>query len=567
MNNFLITGASGFIGRNLCKITLEKGYNVKAIIRHDDMYLKKLGVECIISDLWEENVYKSALENVNIIIHCAGDATFGNGSHYKKSNSELTHHLIKNIQKYKPDLDRFIYISSIGAVDRKCGNSCKEDLNEESICYPSSDYGRSKLEAEEIVKKSKIPFSIVRPCMVLGKDMRFNSHFSVFIRSALLNSFFSRVAWPGSFSVIHVEDLARAILSISMYSGAVGKTYFCAGSKISIANSFNYCAPGKWRIPIKWFVLFFRPAISYLPFRIKALLLPALVASDEKLKKETDWQPRYKGLEVLNELIERERSRFDTLQDPGGQLIITGAASGLGRAFVDNLITKRKYILLIDKDISGLEKLKQQYPEIVIAPCDLTDDEQVESIINSALWSNRPISELYLCAGVGARGLTKDLDLKTQRKIIELNLLSRLKLSSIAYKSMKMNQFGRIVFVSSSTAFQPLPFMAVYAASNTALLHLGRAWAKEAEIDGVNIHIICPGGMDTNFQTNAGVKRIKGEKLLDPKDVVIDTMKGIDKKKTVIVISLRAKLMAIFARLIPANISDNLWYKMMQKLR
>ena len=73
--------------------------------------------------------------------------------------------------------------------------------------------------------------------------------------------------------------------------------------------------------------------------------------------------------------------------------------------------------------------------------------------------------------------------------------------------------------------------------------------------------------MNTNFQTNAGVKRIEGEKLLDPKEVVIKTMKGIDKNKTVIIIALRAKLMAIFARFIPTNILDSVWYKMMQKLR
>ena len=132
---------------------------------------------------------------------------------------------------------------------------------------------------------------------------------------------------------------------------------------------------------------------------------------------------------------------------------------------------------------------------------------------------------------------------------------------------MKMNQFGRIVFISSSTAFQPLPFMAVYSASNTALLHLGRAWAKESEMDGVHIHTICPGGMDTNFQTNAGVKRIEGEKLLDPKDVVIDAMKGINKEKSIVIISLRAKIMALISRLLPYAVSDHLWYKMMQRLR
>ena len=65
----------------------------------------------------------------------------------------------------------------------------------------------------------------------------------------------------------------------------------------------------------------------------------------------------------------------------------------------------------------------------------------------------------------------------------------------------------------------------------------------------------------------AGVKKIDGERLLDPNKVVQITMKGIDNNKNVINISFRSKLMALLSNLIPSNIYDSIWFYMMKKLR
>ena len=85
-------------------------------------------------------------------------------------------------------------------------------MREESVEAPTTDYGKSKIEAEKLVKNSSLPFVIVRPAQVVGRTMRYTSHFSVFARWALERSFMSFFSWPGVFSVIDVEDLATAIL-------------------------------------------------------------------------------------------------------------------------------------------------------------------------------------------------------------------------------------------------------------------------------------------------------------------------------------------------------------------
>ena len=96
---------------------------------------------------------------------------------------------------------------------------------------------------------------------------------------------------------------------------------------------------------------------------------------------------------------------------------------------------------------------------------------------------------------------------------------------------------------------------------------MGRAWNQESKSDGVNIHTLCPGGMNTNFQSSSGVRKIEGETLLDTRYVVEQSIKGMIKNKSVIIISLRSKMMDVFSRIVPRLLSDKIWYKMMAKLR
>ena len=101
----LVTGASGFIGRNCCRSLINNGFDVIAIIRSEDKYLESLGVKCIITDLFDSDNYIECIAKSNIIIHCAGDAKFGNGNQYLKSNVELTELLVSLIEKSNKKLN------------------------------------------------------------------------------------------------------------------------------------------------------------------------------------------------------------------------------------------------------------------------------------------------------------------------------------------------------------------------------------------------------------------------------------------------------------------------------
>jgi len=565
-NKILVTGASGFVGRHICKLLLQQNCEVYAIVRRDDEYLKKMGVKICIADLWDREKLSNSLVGINYVIHCAGDAVFGNGKQYNITNYELTKHILNEIVLSDVKINKFIYISTIGAIDRCKGDNCSESLNELSIPSPTSDYGVSKLNSEILIRESGLNYVIIRPSMVVGSDMRKNSHFAVFIRYALRKSIVSKFDWPGAFSVVHVDDLASAIILATFHPRVNYETLFCSGEEIVLGELFKKINPKGLMIKVSLLVKLLKPIVSYLPFKVKAMLLPALVANDEKLRI-LGWQPKYIGDDIFSDLIRREVARINPKSDISGQIVITGAASGLGLALLKKLYPYRQNILLIDKDEASLSQIVKSFPKCRSLIFNLEEYKDFEKIYNQNEWIKYPINELYACAGIGYRGKTSDIDLKKNLDIFRVNLLARLSMAHEIIKQMRLNQFGRIVFISSSSAFQPLPYMAAYAASNSALLSLGESWAYENCDEGIQFKIICPGGMQTNFQDRSGVKKNKGENLMSPDQVAEIIFDNLSSSDVSILISFRSKAMHIVARILPRAFLTNIWGNLMAKLR
>ncbi|WIM05120.1 MAG: SDR family NAD(P)-dependent oxidoreductase [Candidatus Nitricoxidivorans perseverans] len=564
---YFVTGASGFVGRRLCLALRNQGHAVRALVRTAlPPDLQAAGVEEVRGDLLDPTAYREALTGSDVVVHLGGLATFGNGSAYRGANLEGTRLLLEEARKLTPDLRRFVFVSTLGAVDRARPDVCDIPLDESSPPHPTTDYGRSKLDAESAVISAGLPWCIVRPTLVAGAGMRRQSHIAVFARQAQKGSLIARFGFPGCMSVIHVDDLVDALATLAVHPDAIGRIFFAAGEAITLASIFDGARPGMTRIGLGWVRPLLRPLAGMLPFRLKAIFFDCLVADDAALRA-LGWMPSHRAAATVREVAEEQRYIGDASCPPAGWSLVTGAASGLGRAVAETLAATGRRLILVDRDATGMEDTARGGCKVVRIKCDLADPCELECLLARPEWQGDGVSEVFACAGFGMRGMFHQMDIGRQADTVEVNLASRMRLAHHAIRFMLPKHFGRIVFVSSSSAFQPLPYMAAYAATNAALLSFGEAIWGELDDTGIRVLTICPGGMRTSFQRSAGVLELPGEKLLEPEEVARTMLEALNGCSPTAMAGGRVRGMALAARLLPRKATILLWRHLMGKLR
>ena len=162
--NILITGATGFIGRHLAA-ALSKTYSVRCLVRKssDITPLKHLNVDITNGDLLVKHSLGPALDGIDLVYHLAGEVYSRKKSDYYKGNVLATHNLLEACKE--KGTKRIIFLSSIGVYKP----ATKETLlTEESECRPLTIYGKTKLDAERLIKEYNIPWVIVRAPIIYG---------------------------------------------------------------------------------------------------------------------------------------------------------------------------------------------------------------------------------------------------------------------------------------------------------------------------------------------------------------------------------------------------------------
>lgn len=157
----LITGATGFIGSNLVKELLSKGYNLRVLVRNPATVKKLFSKADIVKgDITQKETLKNALRDIDTVIHLAGIVSYSKPrQEIFKINVEGT----KNLLEFCNNVEKFIFSSSVAVF----GN-IKGKANENYPCNPTNPYGESKYEAEKIIMNSGIDSLILRLAPVYG---------------------------------------------------------------------------------------------------------------------------------------------------------------------------------------------------------------------------------------------------------------------------------------------------------------------------------------------------------------------------------------------------------------
>ena len=225
----LITGANGFIGSHLAEELVRRGWEVSCLVRrpHGLGWIESLEVRLLRGDCRDKPTLGPAVEGVDCVFHLAGVINSLKWEEYYESNVAGTRNLLEACSERNPGLKKFIHVSSISAA----GPSEKgRALTEADPERPISDYGRSKLAAEEAVREygGRFPCVIIRPPNIIGPRQR---ELQGAIR--LIKKRIKPVVGTGEpqTSLCYVRDVVEALILAAERPEADGRTYFLADPK------------------------------------------------------------------------------------------------------------------------------------------------------------------------------------------------------------------------------------------------------------------------------------------------------------------------------------------------
>lgn len=226
----LITGASGFIGGRLRDALLDAGADVVAVRRMGSPEAKRGRSAALDYDDRDALRRLVAKEKPAFVYHVAGATKGVTYADFQRANVMPTQNLLDAVREAHPGLSRFVLISSLASY----GPSQKSrPLREDAPRQPIEFYGKSKLEAEEVVEAAggDLPWTIIRPSGVYGPgDVDYFELFKSVERG--MNLFFGNR--ERMFSAVYVDDLVRAILDAAENDKTRQKGYFvCDGKPIT----------------------------------------------------------------------------------------------------------------------------------------------------------------------------------------------------------------------------------------------------------------------------------------------------------------------------------------------
>lgn len=178
--------------------------------------------------------------------------------------------------------------------------------------------------------------------------------------------------------------------------------------------------------------------------------------------------------------------------------LITGGGSGLGLAMAECLDKAgAKVIIVGHSDQIKLDQAVSKLSRGVSYLFDITKTQEINEFIDKIIQEQGPIDILINNAGIHCKKSIEDISLDTFQDVLNVHLFATLALCQAVIPSMKARKSGRILMISSMSAFVGLTNVGAYAAAKSAILGLMRTMAAELSSYGITVNAIAPGFIDT----------------------------------------------------------------------
>lgn len=190
--------------------------------------------------------------------------------------------------------------------------------------------------------------------------------------------------------------------------------------------------------------------------------------------------------------------------------LITGASSGIGYETALELKGKGFIVYGAARRLDRLESLKAK--GINVLPLDVTNEESMKNCVSEILKREGRVDILVNNAGYGSFGAVEDVSIEEARRQIDVNIFGLARMVQLVLPSMRKNKFGKIVNISSMGGKMYTPFGAWYHATKFAVEGFSDCLRLELEPFGVDVIIVEPGAIKTEWSDIAADKLIESSK-------------------------------------------------------
>lgn len=232
--------------------------------------------------------------------------------------------------------------------------------------------------------------------------------------------------------------------------------------------------------------------------------------------------------------------------------LVTGASRGIGESFARQLAAQGMDLILVARAEDRLQELAAELSAAHgvgahVVACDLSMPGAANQVWAETERLGLEVDLLVNNAGVGRRGPFAELDHDFQAAMVRLNVDTVVEMTRLYLPAMRARRRGGIINVASNAAFQPVPYLAVYAASKAFVLHFSEALAEEVGPDGVWVMALCPGPTDTSFWNVAGLWQDQRGWMTPPEKVVSSGLRAFRRRRAFFVPGLVWAILAFAA--------------------
>jgi 3-oxoacyl-[acyl-carrier protein] reductase len=190
-------------------------------------------------------------------------------------------------------------------------------------------------------------------------------------------------------------------------------------------------------------------------------------------------------------------------------VLVTGAASGIGRQIAIDLCSRKARVAACDKNMDALKELAKQYP-VEVFEVDFTNEKSINSLVGNVEAKLGPLKAVVNCVGILGKNGEKieSLDIDDFDLVYAINLRGAVILTKAVVSGMAQRGYGRILHIASISGKEGNPYLVAYSATKAGLIGMVKSVGKEYATSGVTINAMAPALIESPMSDSFSEKQL-----------------------------------------------------------